>query len=163
MCVCPTVHSSSRPGESPPGTPPPSRIPWDQAPPPPSRHPRNQAPPSGPDPPQLPAWLCAWTRSPSISPLAVGHGPDPPQFPPWVWAWTRSPSTSPLGVGLETPPEICCKACWDTTCNAGIAPPSLRGQTHTCKHITLPKTSFAGGNKYRLITKFISLESEIDN
>ena len=39
---------------------------------------------------------------------------------------TRSPSTSPLGVGLETgkacwdttPMETCCKACWDTTCNA---------------------------------------------
>ena len=37
-------------------------------------------------------------------PLGCGFGPDPPQLPPWVWAWTRSPSTSPLGVGLETPP-----------------------------------------------------------
>ena len=72
-----------------------------------------------------------WTRSPSTFPLAVGldliplnfplgcgPGADPPQFPPWLWACTRSPSTSPLGVGLETPPETCCKACWDTTCNA---------------------------------------------
>ena len=96
-------------------------------------------------------------------------GPDPPQLPPWVWAWTRSPSTSPLGVGLVTPPpsqiplnvplgfgpgnlqgmlgyhsplETCCNACWDST-------PPPRGQTHTCKHITLPQTSFAGG-KYML-------------
>ena len=71
----------------------------------------------GPDPPQLPPWVWAWTRSPSTSPLGVGldqiplnfplgcgPGPNPPQLPPWVWAWTRSPSTSPLGVGLETPP-----------------------------------------------------------
>ena len=81
-------------------------------------------------------------------PLGCGPGPDPPQLPPWLWAWTRSPSTFPLGVGLETlhpslwpdppklllgcgpgnlqgmlrqhppPMETCCKACWDTTCNA---------------------------------------------
>ena len=36
-------------------------------------------------------------------PIGCGPGPDPPQLPPWLWAWTRSPSTSPLGVGLETP------------------------------------------------------------
>ena len=100
---------------------------------------------------------------------------DPPQLPPWVWTWTRSSSTSPLDVGLDQIPlnfpfgcgpgdpqplETCCKACWDTACNAcwdstpspwrpaarhaGIAPPC--GQTHTCKHITLPQTSFAGGS-----------------
>ena len=54
-------------------------------------------------------------------PLGCGPGPDPPQLPPWLWAWTRSPSTSSLAVGLETPPrplETCYKACWDTTCNA---------------------------------------------
>ena len=34
-------------------------------------------------------------------PLGCGSGPDLPQLPPWVWAWTRSPSTSPLGVGLD--------------------------------------------------------------
>ena len=59
-------------------------------------------------------------------PLECGPGPDPPQLPPWVWALTRSPSTSPLGVGLET-----CNAC---------------RITDTCKNITLPQTSFAGGN-----------------
>ena len=37
-------------------------------------------------------------------PLGCGSGPDPPQLPPWVWAWTRSPSTSPLGVGLDQIP-----------------------------------------------------------
>ena len=28
-------------------------------------------------------------------------------------------------------------------------PGTPRGQTHTCKHITLPQTSFAGGNKLK--------------
>ena len=71
----------------------------------------------GPDPPQLPPWLWAWTIFPSTSPFDVGldqihlsfplrcgPGPDPPQLPPWVWAWTRSPSASPLGVGLDQIP-----------------------------------------------------------
>ena len=36
------------------------------------------------------------------------------------------------------------------------APPQTSppcGQTHTCKHITLPQTSFAGGNKYHQYQK----------
>ena len=37
-------------------------------------------------------------------PLGCGPGPDPPQLPPWVLALTRSPSTSPLGVGLDQIP-----------------------------------------------------------
>ena len=133
-----TVHSSSHLG----GVS--TRHPWDQAPP------RSGTP----------------QAAPLNFPLGCGPGPDPPQLPPWLWAWTRSPSTFPLGVGLETSPKTCCKACWDTTCNAywdstpwrpvarhagippamhaGIAPPC--GQTHTCKHITLPQTSFTGGN-----------------
>ena len=101
-------------------------------------------------------------------PLGCGPGPDPPQVPPWVWAWTRSPSTSPLGVGLDQIPlnfplGVGLETPW------GHAPPATRhtpetshpvqdqpppgtrhpppcGQTHTCKHITLPQTSFAGGN-----------------
>ena len=28
-----------------------------------------------------------------------------PELPPWLWAWTRSPSISPLAVGLETTPR----------------------------------------------------------
>ena len=105
------------------GTPPEQAPPW-------SRHPPEQAPP----PSQIPLNF----------PLGCGPGPDPPQFPPWLWAWTRSPSTSPwlwawtppsqiplnfpLGCGPENPqgmlgyhpprPETCYKACWDTTCNA---------------------------------------------
>ena len=49
--------------------------------------------------------------------------PDPPdQAPP------LGPGTTP---GTRHPP----------------GPGTLRGQTDTCKHITLPQTSFAGGNK----------------
>ena len=61
-----------------------------------------------PDPPEIPPWLWAWTRSPSISPLAVGlhqiplnfplgcgPGPDPTQLPPWQWAWRPPRSRHP--------------------------------------------------------------------
>ena len=34
-------------------------------------------------------------------PLGCGPGLDPPQFPPWLWTWTKSPSISPLAVGLD--------------------------------------------------------------
>ena len=44
----------------------------------------------GPDPPQFPPWVWAWTWS--------------PQFFPWVWAWTWSISISSLGVGLDLIP-----------------------------------------------------------
>ena len=137
------------------------QTPQEQAPPNGSRHPLGAGTP----------------RPSQISlnfPLGCGPGPDPPQFPPWLWAWTRSPSTSPLGVGLETPPsqiplnfplgcgpgnlqgmlgyhplETCCKACWDTTCiHAEIAPPRTEFLTHASENITLPQTSFAGDNNY---------------
>ena len=74
---------------------------------------------AGPDLPEFPPWMLAWTWSPWISPLGVGLdliplnlplgcGPesDPPQFSPWVWAWIWSPSISPLGVGLDLIPSI---------------------------------------------------------
>ena len=53
----------------------------------------------GPDPPEFPPWMLAWTWSPWI--------------PPWVWAWIWSPlgvgldlipSISPLGVGMDLTP-----------------------------------------------------------
>ena len=71
----------------------------------------------GPDPPEFPPWVWAWTWSPWISPLGVGldliplnfplgcgPGSDPPEFPPWVWAWIWSPWISPLGMGLDLIP-----------------------------------------------------------
>ena len=71
-------------------------------------------------------WAC---RPPPVRPLNFppGCGPgDPPQ---------PDPSTFPLGVGLDA-----CKACWDT-------PPLVNRMTDQCKNITLPQSSFAGGNK----------------
>ena len=98
-------------------------------------------------------------------PLGCGPGPDPPQLPPWLWAWTRSPSTSPLVVGLEPPPPQD-QAPPGTRHPTGTRHPSRPGThpgtrhppgtrhtplwteflTHASEHITLPQTSFAGGN-----------------
>ena len=46
--------------------------------------------------------------------------------------------------GAGTPLDTCCKACWDTTCTLPLWTELL---THSCENITLPQTSFAGGNK----------------
>ena len=98
----------------------------------------------GSDPPEFPPWVWAWIWSPSISPLAVGldliplnfplgcgPGPDPPQFPPWVWAWRGSPWQGGVSQHAlrQTPP------------------PTVNRMTDACENITLPQTSFAGGNK----------------
>ena len=111
-----------------------------------SPHTPKQAPPlEQTPPPQLPPWLWAWTRSPSTSPLGVGletPQPDPPKLPPWVWAWKPA-----RHAGIPLPLETCCKACWDTTCNAYWDSTPLNRMTDRCKNITLPQTSFAGGNK----------------
>ena len=41
-----------------------------------------------------------------VLPAEVGTPlPDPPQHPPWVWAWTRSPLISPLAMGLDQIPH----------------------------------------------------------
>ena len=75
--------------------------------------PQEQVPPGAGTPPGADTPLA---RSPSTSSLGVGL-----ETPP-----ARSHSTSLLGVDLETckacwdttPPETCCKVCWDITCNA---------------------------------------------
>ena len=82
--------------------PPHSRHPPEQTPPgagtPQSRHPPKadtlRAGTPWPDPPQLPPWVWALTRSPQL-PLGCGPGPDPPQLPPWVWAWSPPPQPDP--------------------------------------------------------------------
>ena len=51
---------------------------------------------------------------------------------------TAHSSSRPGGSPPGTPPGP--EPPWDQA-------PSPRGQTHTCKHITLPQTSFADGNK----------------
>ena len=110
----------------------------------------------GPDPPQLPPWVWAWTRPPSTSPLGVGLDqiplnfplgceprPDPPQLPPWLWAWRpygQIPLTSLPPKNPAPPPP--------RTRHPPLEPgtPPVNRITDTCKNITLPQTSFAGGN-----------------
>ena len=69
-------------------------------------HPPEQAPPGvGTPREQAPPWEQAPPgQIPLNFPLGCGPGPDPPQLPPWLLAWTRSPSTSPLAVGLDQIP-----------------------------------------------------------
>ena len=108
-------------------------------------------------------------------PFGCMLGPDPPQLPPWVWVWTRSPSTSPLGcgpgdpLGPGTPPETRHplgqaprdKAPPPPGTRHPPGPGTLQDQappwtrhpswtetlTHATQNITLPQTSFAGGNE----------------
>ena len=87
----------------------------------------------------------------------LGVGLETPQVR--AWRPPRSDlSTSPLGVGLET-----CKACWDTipwisaAMHAGIPPAPVNRMTDRCKNITLPQTSFAGGNYRPHSTKHLTL------
>ena len=84
-----------------------------------------------------------------------------------MWAWRpvrcgpgdskARPLNFPLGCGpgdlqgmLGYHPLETCNACWDTTCNACWNTPLwTEFLTHTTENITLPQTSFAGGNYYR--------------
>ena len=161
-----TAHSISHPGGSPPDTPPGAGTTWDQAHPP--------------------------GRSPLNFPLGCGPRPDPPQLPPWVWAWTRSPSTSPLAVDLDQIPLHFPLGCGPgdpppprdllqgllghhlqcmlgqhplrpAARHAGIPPAMRAGKaptpqwteflTHASENITLLQTSFAG-DKNRAIHEF---------
>ena len=101
-----------------------------------------------PDPPQLPPWVWAWTRSPSTPPLGVGldqiplnfplgcgPGPDPPQLPPYVWAW-RPPSPRPDPPKL--PPWVWA---WKPARHAGIPPPPRRP---AARHAGTPPAMHAG-------------------
>ena len=77
------------------------------------------------------------------SPTGTPLGPDPPdQAPP-----DQTPPHSPL-LGAEPPRR---EQTPSTTNLPRSSPPGPGtppcGQTHTCKHITLPQTSFAGGKK----------------
>ena len=150
-----TAGSSSCHGGSP--SPPPEQTPPGAGPLPlPSEQtptaPLEQAPP-WPDPPQLPPWVWAWTRSPSTSPLVVGLGQIPLNFPLGCGPGP-DPLNFPLGCGPGDPAPF-----WRLAArHAGIPPIMHAGIpphpppptpvnriTDRCKNITLPQTSFAGG------------------
>ena len=100
-----------------------------------------------PVPPQLPPLGVGMDQIPLNFPLGCGHGPDPPQFAPWLWAWTRSHSISPMVVGLDQIPLNFPLGCGPGDPSPGPGtPPPVNRITDTCKNITLPQTSFAGGN-----------------
>ena len=100
------------------------------------------------------------------NPLGCGPG-DPPGCGSGDPPLGVGLETLPLDVAVENPPgqtlsfpPWCgpgdpldtCKACWDTPCNAcwDTTPlVSTEFLTHASENITLPQTSFAGGN-YRL-------------
>ena len=121
--------------------------------PPRSRHPPQSRQLPWPDPPQLPPWVWAWTRSPSISPLAVGLdqiplnfplgcGPgDPPGHIPLNFPLGCGPGNLQGMLGCHPPPR------WDLLqgmlgyhlqCMLGQHPPVNR-ITDTCKNITFPQ------------------------
>ena len=90
--------------------------------------------PPRPDPSTSP-WV--WTWRPPKSQI--------PQIPPWVWAWRPA-----RYAGIPPP--------WRTARHAGIPPAMYAGippptplwtefLTHASENITLPQTSFSGGNK----------------
>ena len=94
----------------------------------------------GGEPGQFPLG-CDLDQIPLNFPIGCGPGPDPPQLPPWLWAWTRSPSTSPLGCGLETPQDQAPPPL-ETRHSPGIRHPSPHGQNswHTLlKILPCPK------------------------
>ena len=128
----------------------------------------------GSDPPQFPPWVWAWIWCPSISPLAVGLDLIPINFPPGCgpgWgslgrggvslAWEVSPWQGRcfLGGGVSLAGEV---FPWRGVSPwQGVSPwrgkgvsqhalrqtPPVNRMTDACENITLPQTSFAGGNK----------------
>ena len=79
-----------------------------------------------------PPWVWAWRP-----PLVWAWRPpgQTPQLSPWVWAWKPArhagipPSDAAMHAGIPPPP-----------------PPWTEFLTHATENITLPQTSFAGGN-----------------
>ena len=105
-------------------------------------------------------------------PLGCGPGSDPPLFLPWVWAWKGSPWQGGL-LGRGSPwrgVSLAGGSPWQGVSLVGGSPwqgVSLAGEggspcqgasflgdpppwteflTHASENITLPQTSFAGGN-----------------
>ena len=132
-----TARSSSRHGGSPlplRADPPKQAPPLEQAPPRAGTPPK-QAPPQAGTPPKQ----ASPKHIPLNFPLGCGPGPDPPQLPPWLWAWTRSPSTCPMAVGLDQIPFNFPLGCWPgdppppkrpAARHAGIPPAMYAGIAH---------------------------------
>ena len=85
-----------------------------------------------------------WEPWGCVPPTAVAvPGRSPPGTPP---PRSRAPPQSRHPPGADFPPEQVPRT--RHTHPPDQAPPC--GQTHVCKHITLPQTSFAGGKYWRI-------------
>ena len=78
------------------------------------------------------------------------RGRSPPGTPKQAPPGTRPPEQAPPRTGTPQSQQPLEQA----PLGAGTPPPPC-GQTHTCKHITLPQTSFAGG-------KYINVSEQRD-
>ena len=105
----------------------------------------------GPDPPQFPPWVWAWRGGVSAGRrgcLLLGG-----VCSCWVSAWGVYLVLGGVCSGGSAPGGCLLGGCLIGRCTwsqgGGCLLPGTPpcGQTHTCKHITLPQTSFAGGNK----------------
>ena len=61
-------------------------------------------------------------------------------------SWRRQ--THPPTLDADLPCHVTCDACWEAILLW------TEGMTHTCENITLPQTSFAGGNNDPFISGF---------
>ena len=94
-------------------------------------------------PPQFPPLGMGLDLIPLNFPLGCGPGPDPPQFPPLGVGLDLIPLNFPLGCGPGPPLD----RAPGSRHPPDQAPPRTEFLTHACENITLPQTSFAGGNK----------------
>ena len=78
--------------------------------------------------------VCGGSAQP-LPQMQTPLGADPPGFipPPQM----QTPSEA------DPPGHVTCDACWE----ANPSPPLVNRMTYSCKNITLPQISFAGGKK----------------
>ena len=64
--------------------------------------------------------------------------------PPWMLtpAGYRPSLDADTSLDADPPFHVTCDACWEAN------PTPMNRMTHRCKNITLPQTSFAGGNQF---------------
>ena len=92
------------------------------------------------------------------------HAPPKPHMPPHVM-YTPTPPHPHHACPLPCMPPLPCHAHPPCHTCPRHAPPLLwtEGMTHTCENITLPQTSFAGGNNISLLVHFVLMRYQLDS